>query len=125
MRRVDLNKAMFWHAEASHFGGSLGKPIEEEHINLKSIIALEVHNNSNQLVKGGESYTTSVEKKHMVSLIFCTSISKHSNRHEIMATASVYLITFYCKYPLIEKSSSRLGAKYPEDCFDFCALFLY
>ena len=63
MRRVDLNKAMFWHAEASHFGGSLGKPIEEEHINLKSIIALEVHNNSNQLVKGGESYTTSVEKK--------------------------------------------------------------
>ena len=103
MRRVDLNKAMFWHAEASHFGGSLGKPIEEEHINLKSIIALEVHNNSNQLVKGGESYTTSVEKKHMVSLIFCTSISKHSNRHEIMETASVYLITFYCKYPLIKK----------------------
>ena len=49
MRRVDLNKAMFWHAEASHFGGSLGKPIEKEHINLKSIIALEVHNNSIQL----------------------------------------------------------------------------
>ena len=61
MQRVDLNKAMFWHAEASHFGGSLGKRIEE-HINLKSIIALEVHNNSIQLVKG-ESFTTFVRKK--------------------------------------------------------------
>ena len=69
MRRVDLNKAMFWHAEASHFGGSLGKRIEE-HINLKSIIALEVHNNSIQLVKGGESYTISVQKSIWFPLFF-------------------------------------------------------